>query len=287
MKRLAACMIVGLMGAIASGQTTTNNPPQSGKPAGEQPPSKRESAVTPRGSATKLLNTRIAQIEFDQLPLSDVFARLGEIADTNVVVRWSRLEDAGIERDKPISISTRNLRFSQILWLVISEAAAPDAELAYRADRDLILISTVDDIGRVMVTRVYDIQDLVAPKLSRPGLTIGRIRDVPIGNTVTVAGGAVAVRPIIGRFGTGTFLQGEPTRRNGSDEYDADRERLLEQLIDLITTTIEPDSWAAAGGTGTITPYKGTLVVRNTLLVHQRIWGDQRIWDVLLKSGAP
>jgi hypothetical protein len=46
-------------------------------------------------------------------------------------------------------------------------------------------------------------------------------------------------------------------------------------LIDLITRTIEPDSWAENGGRGTITYFAPVhaLVVRNTLHVHEQIGG--------------
>jgi hypothetical protein len=46
-------------------------------------------------------------------------------------------------------------------------------------------------------------------------------------------------------------------------------------LIDLITRTIEPDSWAENGGRGTISYFAPVhaLVVRNTLHVHEQIGG--------------
>lgn len=46
-------------------------------------------------------------------------------------------------------------------------------------------------------------------------------------------------------------------------------------LIDLITRTIEPDSWAENGGRGTISYFAPVhaLVVRNTIHVHEQIGG--------------
>ena len=57
------------------------------------------------------------------------------------------------------------------------------------------------------------------------------------------------------------------------DEMDGTQEEHMRQLIDVITNTIEPDSWAVNGGAGTIAPFKGMLVVRNTPSVHQKISG--------------
>ena len=41
----------------------------------------------------------------------------------------------------------------------------------------------------------------------------------------------------------------------------------------MITTAVEPDSWLVNGGLGSISPWNGMLVVRNTPLVHQQIGG--------------
>lgn len=48
-----------------------------------------------------------------------------------------------------------------------------------------------------------------------------------------------------------------------------------QELIDLITTTIEPESWAINGGRGTIVFYAplNVLVVRQTAEVHHQIGG--------------
>jgi hypothetical protein len=279
MTRLGACLLTGLWTTVAFAQATPDDPPPNEQPPAS-PPNRgtgserptQELPPTAQLPAVKLLNARLPLVEFDEAPLADVLARLREISGANVVVRWTALEDAGVRRDTPISINVRNLRLSQVLWLVLNESDIAGAELAYRADRDMILISTVDDIGRVMITRVYDVRDLAAPKLRRPGITIGRFREVPIGSTVSVAGGAVAVRPVTGSFGSGVFLQGSDFRRD-DDEYDEDPEDLLQKLIEVITTSIEPESWAVNGGPGTIGFYRGTLVIRNTPLVHQRIAG--------------
>ena len=37
--------------------------------------------------------------------------------------------------------------------------------------------------------------------------------------------------------------------------------------------TVEPDSWNVNGGTGSITPLRGQIIVRNSILVHQLLGG--------------
>lgn len=45
------------------------------------------------------------------------------------------------------------------------------------------------------------------------------------------------------------------------------------ELIDLITSTVQPDSWDTVGGAGSVKPYTTTLslVIRQTQAVHQEI----------------
>lgn len=42
-----------------------------------------------------------------------------------------------------------------------------------------------------------------------------------------------------------------------------------DSLIELLTTTIKPQSWDSVGGPGSIAPYRGTLVISQTAEVHR------------------
>jgi hypothetical protein len=61
-------------------------------------------------------------------------------------------------------------------------------------------------------------------------------------------------------------------------------DRLLDvsggKLLKIITTTIEPDSWDAGGGYGSILEYQGALIVSQTQDVHQQL---QQLLDDLRK----
>ena len=47
----------------------------------------------------------------------------------------------------------------------------------------------------------------------------------------------------------------------------------LEKLADLIKNTIEPESWDDNGGRGTIRIFRRSLVIRNSIEVHEKIGG--------------
>ncbi|MCP4247416.1 MAG: hypothetical protein GY778_10250 [bacterium] len=47
----------------------------------------------------------------------------------------------------------------------------------------------------------------------------------------------------------------------------------MDDLIALIESTVEPDTWLINGGRGTIAPFQKLLVIRNSIEVHEKIGG--------------
>jgi hypothetical protein len=216
-------------------------------------------------STLKFLNERIEQVSFEDAPLDQVMDWIAGLTPMNVVVRWQILEDAGIERDKPITMDVRNLRLSQVLWMIMDEAGGSDLKLAYRASGELLIISTEEDLGKEMIVRVYDVSDLLvrAPRFrSAPQL------DLTQQNANQGSGGGGG-QNIFGGQGSGGMQDDDDQRGGRSGEDDAD----IQELINLIIQTVEPDSWVDNGGVGTISAFRNLLVVRNNILVHQALGG--------------
>lgn len=229
-------------------------------------------AGTTTGSRTpntlKNLNARIEQVSFEDAPLDQVMDWLGTITPMNVNVKWQVLEDAGVNRDKPITMNVSNLRLSQVLWLLMQEASGPDLKLAYRASGDLLIISTADDLGKEMVVRVYDVSDLL--------VRVTNFRNAPqLDITQASQGGGQgggSSQNIFGGNSGGGSMQDEDSQRGSAQGQEEDQD--IQKLIDLIVQTVEPDSWAINGGLGTIQSFQGKLlVVRNNILVHQALGG--------------
>lgn len=214
-------------------------------------------------STLRYLNERIDEVAFEEAPLDQVIDWMGTLTEMQIVVRWQTLEDAGIERDKPITMNLKGLRLSQLLWMIMKEAGGPDLNLAYRAAGKVLTISTQEDLGKEMVVRVYDVSDLLvrAPRFTNaPQLDLAQA-----GQGGGQGGGGGAGQNIFG--GQGQSTQDEDER--GDEEDDAG----IQELIDLIVQTVEPDSWTDNGGLGTIQAFRRLLVVRNNILVHQALGG--------------
>jgi hypothetical protein len=213
----------------------------------------------------KYLNERIPEVDFQDAELDQVMDWIASLTPMNVVVRWQILEDAGIERDKPITMQVRNLRLSQVLWMIIDEAGGPDLKLAYRASGDLLIISTAEDLGKEMVVRVYDVSDLLVRAerfYGAPHMDLQNTQNMGTGGT----GGG---QSIFGGGASGGGSGRDDDSRGRQEDDNAD----IQELIDLIVQTVEPDSWAINGGLGTIHAFRNLLVVRNNILVHQALGG--------------
>ena len=86
----------------------------------------------------------------------------------NIVVLWRDVErTAGIDRDTPIGLDgLSGLRIRQCLELLLrSVSAGAGAELGYVLDGGAVIIATKGSLPKTrLITRVYDISDLVAPR---------------------------------------------------------------------------------------------------------------------------
>jgi hypothetical protein len=153
-----------------------------------------------------------------------------------------------------------NLRLSQVLYMVMNEASGPDIVLAYRASGNLLILSTASDLGKELVVRVYDVSDLL---LRAPRFTNAPMMDLSSQQSGGQGG--------MGGSGGQNIFGGQGGSRNDEGDRSRDDDANIQELIDLIRNTIEPDSWQENGGLGSIHSFGKLLVVRNNLLVHQAL----------------
>lgn len=222
-------------------------------------------------SPLELLDTRVAEVVFVDAPLEQVMDWLSDHTGVNVTVRWSVLEDSGIERDTPISVKARNLKLSQVLGMIMNQAGRSELKLAYRAERGLITFSLHEDFEREMIVKVYDVGDLL---LRVPAFrNASKLNVAEALNAAAQAGGS--------RSGAAGIFSGEQRGRPGPADGRSGIDSDMHELIRLIRGTIEPDTWrGSGGGLGTMIPLRRQIVVRNTLHVHQLLGGrsnDERI----------
>jgi beta-lactamase regulating signal transducer with metallopeptidase domain len=110
-------------------------------------------------ASAALYNRVVPEISFEGVGLADVIAFLRDVSDANVFVNWKALEAASIDRNAPVTVQMKNVKFSKVLDTVLQSVGAGQTRLAYFFDNNVLTITTADDASKETVTRVYDLHD--------------------------------------------------------------------------------------------------------------------------------
>lgn len=257
--KLWACVIVSVAVATASFAEPPKTAPKSKPKAKAKAKSATSKPAT--GSAEKPVRNRAVQAmkimvenaEFDEMPFEDFVEWLERVTEANVVVRWKVLESAGIEKDRPLTLKQKNIPLGKLLPMAFDNLTRDieGVEIAAKASGNILLITTRADLNSKMLTRSYDIESLriVVPDFKGRQANLDGVGQGPAGRP---RGGALA--------GGGGSTQ-------GGASADAETQR----LIAVITSMIDPPSWKVNGGKGTITEFKGNLIIRNGEEVHDAL----------------
>lgn len=274
MRFLASFTAAVIVASLAFGQTTTSptkpKPESGAKPkivvAAEAKPETQKPA-RPKRDIREMINSRVPEVRFEQTALEKVMEWVQEYTGVMVYVRYGVLEEYGIDRETPVTVKARDTKLAKILWVVMNEAAgSTGVTLAYQASADLIVFSTHEDLSGKMVTRVYEVKNIIAdiPDFADDGTFEGR--------EGRVWRARVRRPPRSEPLGDALTSDSQPPPREIKSEEEA-----LQEFMEFILNSVEPESWAinGMGGQGTIFPYKGKLAIRNSLHVHQILAGER------------
>ncbi|MCI0361115.1 MAG: permease prefix domain 1-containing protein [Planctomycetaceae bacterium] len=215
-------------------------PDTKAEPAGDDKATEHRKAV----AIKDVLDRRMA-FDFIEKPLTSVANQLEKQTGITIYVNARKLEEAGVNVDTPITMAFPDMRFRTFLDLMLGEL-----ELMYLVKDDVLFITSQEDAESPdnMVARVYDCRELLA--LPRPP---GSIRPK--------AAGAAP-----GSNATG----GEGDSKEGGDAAQLEIAD-SENLIEVITTIVDPESWVDVGGPGAIVEYKGLVTIAATQDTHQKV----------------
>ncbi|MEM6561575.1 MAG: hypothetical protein AAF656_08225 [Planctomycetota bacterium] len=210
--------------------------------------------LTAPAFAQNALDRRLPRIEFNDVPLVEVIDFMRDVTGINIVVQWNAIELIGIDRNTPVNLKVANVRTRQVLTLILRDAG--QGELTYFIDENVLTITSRDEAAKVMVTKVYDIRDLLAPV---PNF-------VPPDDFLGGGGGNNG-----GGGGGGGFAGAGGDFGDNGDQMSP--EDMAELIIDIIRETVRPDVWQENGGFASIRYFDGTLIITAPPDVHVLIGG--------------
>lgn len=121
-------------------------------------------------AADAKLLVKIDFLRFDQVPLGQVLDDLAKKSQIQINVDWDALKRADVQKDAPVTARLRDIKASKALEIIFKsvEGEDDDHRLGYRISKGFICISTRAELHKLLITRTYDITDLLAGHPDQP-----------------------------------------------------------------------------------------------------------------------
>lgn len=197
------------------------------------------------------LQENIAKLDFDGIDFKNVIQFLREVGNIDIAPNWAVLEAVGVDRTTKVNVHLTNKSLEKALKVILENVGGVN-ELNFVVDDGVITISTKDDLSgpKWRKTRVYDIRDLIVSLPSFEGPSI----NLTTGSNNTG-----------NNNGSSAWGDDDDDDDDDDDEDELTRSELIAEILELIRSSIDPDSWRANGGeTGSITELGGQIVVTQT-----------------------
>ena len=229
-------------------------------------------------SVQRALKSPVA-LHFSEAPLQAVAEHIVQTTGINVVIDANGLADVGYDPSTPVSIQVDGIKLESALNIILKPL-----ELDFVMEDEVLKITSAARGQGESRVKPYDVADLIVQLgNTQPNSTLRPYQNQPMHGfgfnnapgQMSVGGGAAGgpatgVQP--GMMQVGDAMGFEPLNlanqlAGPGEDHD------FRGLTELITSTIEPESWIENGGEGTIARHPGTLslIINQTQEVHQEI----------------
>ncbi len=131
---VAVVVVVSLLAAWADGLPAASAAPAAAGPATQ--PSAADRAVAAQ------LARKLPEVKFVDVGFADVIDFFRDVSGANLFVDWRRLEEAKIDRNKPVNLAMRDVKFGDALTRILDLVGGVNQPLAYVSSEGVLVIST-------------------------------------------------------------------------------------------------------------------------------------------------
>ena len=214
---------------------------------------------------SKLIYTDI-DVGFQEQPAGEVLRFLFEVADVNArVLAIDKDHSSGVNLSQKITIIKADRPVLNLLQEVLAQCSETDP-CTWQIRGGMVEVSSKERLATesMMVVRTTPVDDLL--------IEIPDYDDPP---NLNLGGGGGGEGGGGGGGSGGGFGGGGGGAGGGGGIYEfQSREQSLEELINLLTRTVEPAAWERRGGTmASIQVFRNSLVIRAPRWVHRQIDG--------------
>ncbi len=231
-------------------------------------------------------------VQYRNRPLVEVIEDLKTITGMPIVMNQRAMEAVRVQIDTPVTLELQNqIELKSALNLILEPL-----DLGYEIKNEVLQITSAEAKRANVITRVYKVADLVTPipnftssyedglagalraayQMTNPRMDV---QMMPVRMTDLASRQANALQPskmspnMLGQYAPGGAQggfgpQNPPNGAGGGGSF-AD----FDSLMNLIETTVVPDTWEALGGNSTMAPYPQnlSLIISTTSDVHDQI----------------
>lgn len=252
-----------------------------------------QSPYTERELEIKKKLEQPVRLDYKQTPISAILDDLAALSGVNIYKDPAGFAAAGVASDTPVTISlTNDIQLKNALDLILEPY-----DLTYVIKNEVLKITSKENGRGQLYTKTYPVADLVIPipnfvPTDNLGLS-GAYKQAlalnngmagnGIGSSIMAPATAVASRAngnvnnnILAQSMGGDLTAGSPmTPASGNaGPFGSGSGADFDSLIELITKTVDPESWKDNGqGEGTIEKFETnlSLVIRQTQEIHEQI----------------
>lgn len=248
------CLTVCVVGS-ASGQTTI-------APGGTDGPPRASSSSSSLAARAELglaerMNDVVENVTVRSAPARKAFDWWAQTTGIPLLIDWKALSIAGVDPQAPVNLELKRIPAGQLLGLIMRQAS-PEEPLLYEATPWYIEVLTRQQANQRVVTRIYDVRDLLyaVPNFENPHNF--DLRSVLSGSSSSSGGSTRSL------FGERTTVVGGTGTIPSMDQRG-------EELARGVRDTVEPTIWQENGGTATLRYFQGRLIVTAPMYVQQQI----------------
>jgi uncharacterized membrane protein YgcG len=222
-------------------------------------------------------------VKFEDTPARDAINHLASVLNISIVGRFSDDRTGiGIDPDAKINLDVANKPALTVLEMLLAQCEDLDA-CTWQLRDGFVEVGTKERLSAASAReiRYYPIRDLLfEPPMfdNAPALNLSSALEQGGqggqggggGGGGGFGGGGGGGRGGGGGGGGGGGIFSDPDEEGER----ATEEERVQQIIDLITETIEPEAWESAGGEwASIRFYQGVLIVRAPDFIHRQLGG--------------
>lgn len=211
----------------------------------------------------KLLNTQLPEVNFSGHEFRSVVGFLSELAGLDILAKWNEQGfGEGFDPNAKITLQLKNpTSLLTILELIMKQAT--DEETTWVLGDGFVEIGTKAQLNKEKYVRIYPVRELLftAPRFDNaPQLDLDQVLQS-------------ASQSGQGGSSSGSIF-GNENQQDQNNIARGDEATQAQELIDIITSIVEPNQWESLGGDGgSIRYFRGNLIINATDYLHRQVGG--------------